>query len=258
MSTLIRVLSVAALLFAAFPSKSEAIPIAGLEQFSTEGLADFTGTFVYSFTDATNATIVLSLMNTTGITNPGSPADDGFLTAFAFNNPGDKITGVTVSVDESALSVARQAVVDMDTVLGGPGFSNGVSASPFGDFDIGVSTNGSWLGGGGPSAGIAVGETLTFTFTLTGTMLDTLDETDFRNERSDSPGGGGDVLPDVPGTQGPWNVARFRGITAGEGSDKVPGAGRGDPENPIPEPASLILLGSGLAGLAIWGRRKAN
>ena len=223
---------------------SIAIPIAGIETNSESGLGDFTGTFVYTPLTATTATINLTLTNT-------SPAaNGGFLTAFAFNNPGDQITGVTLSI----------APASMDSLLGGPTFNNTINAQPYGDFDIGVGVgdNGAnpWQGGGNPNDGIPVGSTFNFQFSLTGTDLNTLTEASFQAERSDDYNGShGDFAPLVDGIQGPWNVARFRGFEDG-GSDKVPGAGPGETVTTVPEPQSLLLMAVGLGILSFYIRRR--
>jgi hypothetical protein len=37
---------------------------------------------------------------------------------------------------------------------------------------------------------------------------------------------------------------------------EIPGGGTGTRTNPTPEPATMLLLGGGLAGLAAFGRKK--
>ncbi len=198
-----------------------AIPISG------DGvLGDFTGTFDYSYTNSNSATLIISLTNT-------SPAaNGGYLTGFVFNNPGDKIA-----------NVSGYLFSDTDFVLLGLGDSS-VSAAPYGQFDVGAATGGSFEGGGSPSLGIAIGSNATFTFNFTGINLDTLTDMSFFNEWSTGTGAGGGYES---------FVARFRGFKDG-GSDKVPG----DPGSPVPEPTTMLLFGAGLAGLAAVGRRRKD
>src|SRR5262245_53447594 len=63
---------------------------------STSGLGNFTGSLAYTDFSATSADLVVTLTNT-------SPAaNGGFLTAFVFNNPGNLITGATLSTSATA------------------------------------------------------------------------------------------------------------------------------------------------------------
>jgi hypothetical protein len=189
---------------------SFALPILGSN--GLEGLGSFSGKFEY---DQANFSITVSLTNT-------SPAaNGGFLTAFAFNIPSSDF-----------------ALID----FGAQGFNflplyAPVNASPFDDFDSGAALNNgnlSWLGGGDPKAGIGVGETGTFLFTLSGTGLASINTEAFFSQ------------PD------PWFVARFRGFNDG-GSDKVPI----NTNTPVPEPATMLLLSAGLIGLGFFGRKKS-
>ena len=206
--------SAVVLALAALPTVSQATPIL----ISGSGpLGSFTGTFDY---DPSTFKVDIELTNTSPLLN------GGFITAFVFNIP----EGVTVTAATLLSSDADFGV------LGGPGFSNGVNGAPFGQFDIGASTGGSFEGGGNPSLGIAVGVTNTFSFSLTGTGLGSLSPADFLGSLSVAPGDG-KGHEDL--------VVRFRGFEDG-GSDKVPN------EN-VPEPSVVLLLGLGMIG--VWARR---
>lgn len=212
---------------AAVPSSARAISISGNELDSTSSLGDFTGTFEYTAANDTNATISVSLTNT-------SPVGSGFITAFVFNNPSDKITGVS----------SFTATDSSFELLGATSFSDSVNGAPFGQFDVGASTGSSFEGGGAPSNGLAVGASATFTFAVTGAGLSSLTAETFFSTLSEGTGAGEGYQP---------FVVRFRGFANG-GSDKVPGT-PGTPDQPVPEPASMLLLsGAVISGIA--ARRK--
>lgn len=231
----IYLLGAAATLVLATATASHAVAIMSDTANSESGLGTWTGDFAYTPTSSTTAQMVISLTNTSPMAN------GGFITAFVFNNPGLKLGGGTISFT--------------DTDFGAAIASNFFNGAPFGKFDILTSTSccaaNGFEGGGMPQLGIGVGVTETFTYNWTGTMLDTLSEQDFFNELSDGSMGAGQ------GTKA--FAVRFRGFLDG-GSDKVPGIPGmpGDPNggNPVPEPSTIALFGSGLLGMVLWRARK--
>lgn len=235
-------LIVSGLLLSLTPLTADTIDIYGNTAASTSNLGNFTGSITYNDTNATAAQLIIALTNTS------PPANGGFLTAFVFNNPGDHITGVSLTDPNFKATLAN----------------NAISGSPFGQFDIAASLAGNpsseFTDGGNPSNGLGVSQSGSFTFNLTGSGLDSLTAASFVSELS---GGPGDGMGDQ------FFVARFRGFLNG-GSDKVPGAtggdptpppppppggGGGDPPPPVPEPtAALLWMGIG-CGVVCYRRR---
>jgi hypothetical protein len=198
---------------------------------------DCSGTMTYTPTDAEHATLTFTLNN--------ESLASGFLTAFAFNNPfPDGGPGSITGIQEGAGFPAS-----FDVFL----TSNGISGSPYGDFDILVSASGSsFLGGGSPSGGIPTGGSATFELLLTGTLLDTITDATFRSAFS--------VNNNDPEFPQVWGAVRYRGFsegTPGGGSDKDPLAGIPE-ENRVPAPLSLVLLATGVVTLGAYTRRRLS
>jgi hypothetical protein len=172
------------------------VAISGNTSTSTGGLDDFTGTVNYN---STTDIFTVTLENTLAPTG-------NLITGFAFDTP----TGYRATLQSPA-----------------NGFQNLVdpSTAPFGTFTSGAALGGDWLGGGNPNGGIALDQTETFNFLITGTKPNTLFTESF-----------------LPGDF----AVRFRG---GNGSDKLLSAPSGSTV-PLPQavwPGIAALLGLGLA-----------
>ena len=181
--------------------------IEGNTALSTEGLADFTGTLDYQFLGGNQGQLTVTLTNTT------DASVGGYLTAFMFRTP-QSFGGFTSSLVSS-------------TYAGMTNIPAGSNGSPFpGPWLGGAGLGATWLGGGSPNGGVAVGSTGQWVFSITGVMASALDAVNFVD---------GDAYA---------FIVRFRGLTDG-GSDKVPAA--------TPAPGALVL---GAMGLAFSRRRR--
>ncbi|MFO0963865.1 MAG: hypothetical protein U0625_13310 [Phycisphaerales bacterium] len=174
-----------------------------VSQPGLEGLGTFSAYVTYSYTSGTTASLSILLTNTSALAN------GGYITAIAVN---------PVGANSASFVSCTDANFD--------GLGSGVSASPFGTFKTGASTSSSWLGGGAPQSGLAVGESATFTFLLTGSAGDLAAQS---------------AATVLTRNDGKGMAIRFRGFENG-GSDKVLGGGGSN----IPGPAAL-------AGLAMLG-----
>jgi hypothetical protein len=230
-------IAVAIALTAASPRLASAAPVIITGDGS---LGDFWATLSYSSSSATAGTLSVAMSNLV-TTLPG-----GHITAFVFNAPTGAIsvTGVT----QGATFGANFGLLN--------GIQNGINGQPFGLFDIGASTGGSFQGGGNPNVGIPVEGLANFDFDLTGIGLDVSEDAFLAaliNTLS-SPRGVSDLAS---------FVVRFRGFDNGD-SEKVPGGPpKGGPPVPppvidhLPEPASVLIWSLlAAAGVAARFRRR--
>ena len=183
--------------FAGTGSTANYVPCGSSEGANSKGI--FTSLVTYTYSGSgTSASVSVLLTNTTLLAN------GGFITGLAVN-PDPAATGLVFN------SCTNAAFLN----CGSP-----VSAAPFGNFVAGAALGGNWLGGGSPNAGIAIGASATFNFTISGSaaLLGTMTAADVFNDENDR------AL-----------IVRFRG---GEGgwSDKVLGCA-------APAPGAVALLG---------------
>lgn len=195
-------------------------------------LGDYAGSFAYN---STTRTVSVTLTNA-ATTLPG-----GKLTGFVFNLPGQpgKVSSVTYVPPGGAGSAF--------SLLGGSSFSNSVNVNPYGAADFGAALGGDWLGGGSPALGLAIGDTATWDFVLSGddAYLSTLTEAAFLSQLTTGAGKPGEAF-----------LVRFKGFVNG-GSDKVPlGDPNGGPTGTaeVPEPASVLAFAT-ITGLGLLGVR---
>jgi hypothetical protein len=190
------------------------VQISGGGSSSLEGLGSFTGSIEYSSADAfsTTGTLIVTLTNTS------SPANGGFLTGFLFNIGGG---------DSGASATLATGTHPFTNCTG-----NGLSGSPYGDYEGGAALGGSFLGGGSPNPGIAVGDTGVFSFNVSASDAGTLTALDFLN--------GGSLNFNF--------LVRFKGFEDG-GSDKVGAV-------VVPLPPALGLGLAGLVGAAIMATKR--
>lgn len=150
---------------------------------------------------------------TISITNTSPPANGGFVTAAAFNLTAGTVVNTFVSTNANF------------AIFGAAPTGWTGSVAPDGTRTHLISATGNnYNGGGNPTGGVGVGQTVTFTVTLASLNGNT--EASIFNSL----------------------LIRSRGFEDG-GSDK-------DPLTEVPEPASMLLLGSGLIGAAASLRRR--
>ncbi len=187
---------------------ADSVNIQGVIASSTEQTgATYSGSLEYTFIGGSMGELKVSLTNDT----PASVG--GFLTGFLFRADAVTGTGLTSANPSAFLST-------------GAG-----SGSPFGTFDGGAALGGSFLGGGSPTSGLAVGQSGMFMFSITSATASSISAADFLGSLA-----------------APGFVVRFRGLLDG-GSDKVPGGPGVDVVVPLPGAGALAAAGLAFVGL---------
>lgn len=188
--------------------------------------------FTYTGTGTNSGEVEVEITNT-------STSGDPRLTGFAFNMPSSV----------SGLNGFSSSLNGWDSLFS----ANSINTpGQFGFYDTAAVTNGGFLGGF-PNAGIARGNTASFTFSLTGSNIGSLTESDFLSQFSYDPPRGANESEEyfIARFQraGPFGLFSDVATPTDEPSEK--------PSTEIPEPTTLMLTGLGLLGLTAIRRRQA-
>ncbi|MBM3983002.1 MAG: hypothetical protein FJ304_22565 [Planctomycetes bacterium] len=224
--------AVAGLILTAAPARADMVYIG---ESTLPGL--FTGTVSVTNQTTTSAVITVKL------TNVSPAANGGYITGLAFNDPNSTAKGNIGTVTSFAPSYTP-ATGQSFSLLGAPTYNNSVATSPYGNFDVGAAVGGDWLGGGMPQDGLAVGQTGTFVFNVTGTSMLNLSAANILAAMSSN------------GTAG--FAVRFRGFKDGSSDKDIAGVICPPPPPPpppgvVPAPPGLVLAGMGF-GCLVLGR----